>query len=141
VPVYIIAGKLYVQMQRDKEAEAALNEARRLDPQNTAPLEMLAVLYLRQQSVGQALKQYEQATKANPNDAGVWTVYGILNDQTGQTEAARGAYEKALALQPTIGIAANNLAWLYAEKGLDLDRALELARRAKIALPESMTVN
>ena len=52
---------------------------------------------------------------------------------------ARGAiehYEKAVELDPqTAASAANNLAWLYAESGENLDRALELAQIARTHLP------
>ena len=38
-------------------------------------------------------------------------------------------------------MAANNLAWLYAEKGQNLDAALQLAQSAKAELPELSEVN
>ena len=38
-------------------------------------------------------------------------------------------------------VAANNLAWIYAEEGGNLDRALQLAQTAKAALPKSHEVN
>jgi Flp pilus assembly protein TadD len=96
---------------------------------------------MQQKSVDKALQKYEEATKKRPNDAGLWTIYGLLNEQLGKTDAARAAYEKALELQPNSGTAANNLAWIYAQEGKDMDRALDLARRAKIALPEAPMVS
>ncbi|MEO5936848.1 MAG: tetratricopeptide repeat protein, partial [Terriglobales bacterium] len=49
--------------------------------------------------------------------------------------------ENALEMEPNSGVAANNLAWLYAEKFNDIDKALEMARRAKVAMPESPNVS
>ena len=43
--------------------------------------------------------------------------------------------------QPAAPVAANNLAWFYAESGTNLDRALELARVALRGLPESPEVS
>jgi tetratricopeptide (TPR) repeat protein len=50
-------------------------------------------------------------------------------------------YERALQIDPHAAVAANNLAWLHAESGQQLDAALQLAQRAKVRLPESAEVN
>jgi tetratricopeptide (TPR) repeat protein len=39
-------------------------------------------------------------------------------------------------MHPNAGVAANNLAWIYAEEGIQLDLALQLAQTAKAQLPE-----
>jgi tetratricopeptide (TPR) repeat protein len=139
--LYNLLGKLYAQTGRYEDAISNLNQARRIDPQNTTSLELLASVYMRQKSADKALLQYEQATKERPSDPGIWIMYGLLNEHVGKTDVARTAYEKALELQPNAGTAANNLAWIYAQEGKDMDRALDLARRAKIALPEAPMVS
>jgi Flp pilus assembly protein TadD len=58
---------------------------------------------------------------------------GMLLEAQQHRDEARRAYEAVLALQPTAGVAANNLAWLYADDGR-LDDALRLALVAKQAL-------
>jgi tetratricopeptide (TPR) repeat protein len=65
----------------------------------------------------------------------------MLNEKAGKVEDAKRAYQKALDIQPNTATAANNLAWLIAEEGKDLDRALDLARRAKLAAPQSPAVS
>jgi tetratricopeptide (TPR) repeat protein len=139
--LYNLLGTYYAQVGRLSDAESALVQARQIDPNNSNTLQLLGRLYLQQKSVDRALAQYSQATQANPNDAGIWTLFGILNEATGKQDVARNAYERALQLQPDAGPAANNLAWIYAQEGKDLDRALDLARRAKLALPDSPAVS
>jgi Flp pilus assembly protein TadD len=65
---------------------------------------------------------------------------GIIDELEGQHAAAAERYKRALDLNPNLGPAANNLAWHYAEREVKLDVALELARRAKTALPEDPSV-
>ena len=61
---------------------------------------------------------------------------GLLMHAQRNTRAAIEHYEKAVKLDPrTAAPAANNLAWLYAESGQNLDRALELAQMARLHLP------
>jgi tetratricopeptide (TPR) repeat protein len=56
-------------------------------------------------------------------------------------EAARARYEKVMEIDPQAAVAANNLAWLYAEGGGNLDLALQLAQTAKTKLPTNPEVN
>ena len=54
---------------------------------------------------------------------------------------AKAKYEKVIALDSRAPVAANNLAWIYAETGGNLDIALQLAQTAKGQLPERPEVN
>ena len=58
---------------------------------------------------------------------------GILQETRKDRDAARRAYEQALAGDPHAGVAANNLAWIYAADG-KLDQALGLAMTAQASL-------
>ena len=60
---------------------------------------------------------------------------GLLLHAQRDVPGAIEHYEKAVALDPRVAApAANNLAWLYAENGENLDRALELAQIARAQL-------
>ncbi|HUR36599.1 MAG TPA: hypothetical protein VM009_02200, partial [Terriglobales bacterium] len=49
-------------------------------------------------------------------------------------------YETAVRLGESTGAAANNLAWIYAQQGIQLDRALELAKRASELDPKNPAI-
>jgi tetratricopeptide (TPR) repeat protein len=51
--------------------------------------------------------------------------------------AAIQHYEAAIHSGERTGVAANNLAWLYAERGGSLDRALDLAQQARDLSPSN----
>ncbi|MEN6602677.1 MAG: tetratricopeptide repeat protein [Bryobacteraceae bacterium] len=61
-------------------------------------------------------------------------------DEQGQRPEARQLYEQLLKMQPSNVIALNNLAYIMAESGTELDQALTLAQRAKQAKPEEVNV-
>ena len=98
-------------------------------------------MYMKQRAPDKALAKYLEASKVKPTDSSVLTIVGILNEQAGNKVQARVAYERVVELEPNSASAANNLAWLLAEEGKDMDRALDLARRAKVANPTSPQVS
>src|SRR5205085_6250825 len=64
----------------------------------------------------------------------------ILEAQGKPAEAQR-VYEGILATRPREAWPANNLAWLYAEHGGNLDVALRLAQTAKELLPNAPQIS
>ena len=140
-PFYDLLGRTYAQLGQAQPAEGALKRAIELDPQSFTSYAMLGALFVQEKALDRAIAEFEAAAKVNPTNPGVWTELGSLYSDTDQTPRAQQAYEKALQIDPGIGVAANNLAWLLCEKGNDLNRALELARRAKLAMPQAATVS
>jgi tetratricopeptide (TPR) repeat protein len=66
---------------------------------------------------------------------------GMLLQASGDTKGAAARFEQALRVDPDAAVAANNLAWIYAETDGNLDVALELAKTAQRRLPDSAEVN
>jgi len=60
----------------------------------------------------------------------------LLFEQEHNPAAAQKAYERTLEIDPHAAVAANNLAWRYAESGEKLDVALQLAQVAASQAPE-----
>jgi tetratricopeptide (TPR) repeat protein len=139
--LYTTLGKVYISQKRLPDAEAALLKAIQVDPKNTSAMSILAALYAEQKAMDKALGQLDAATKAAPQSPGLWTMYGMLSEQSGNPARARDYYEKALELDTNSAVAANNLAVLLSAEGKDMDRALELARRARVALPQNPSVS
>jgi tetratricopeptide (TPR) repeat protein len=66
---------------------------------------------------------------------------GIILQAEGDEAGARERFERVLQLDPEAAVAANNLAWMYASKGGNLDVALQLAQTAQKKLPNVPAVN
>ncbi|HVM49411.1 MAG TPA: tetratricopeptide repeat protein [Candidatus Acidoferrum sp.] len=117
-----------------KQAEAELHKAIELKPD-------LPAAYLALSEIHVALGQPQQALAtlngflARTNDGAVLLQVAMLNDSLTNYAAARDAYEKVLALDPNLSGALNNLAYLYSERLVDLDKALPLAEKARQLQP------
>jgi tetratricopeptide (TPR) repeat protein len=89
----------------------------------------------------EAVKAFRTAKDLRPNDAAPALQLALLLHNAGQIEQARPIYEQILKIQPDNPVALNNLAYLMAEDGQDLDEALKLAQRAKQRLPDNLDVS
>ncbi len=122
---------------RGPEAEESLRKAIESDPNDLASYGELAQILARSGRGEEAVRTYEQALAAQPESAALNLIVGILYEGSARLESAIERYEKAVRLDPALGVAKNNLAYLLAERGQELDRALDLAQEAKSLLPEN----
>jgi tetratricopeptide (TPR) repeat protein len=102
---------------------------------------MLAQHFMRQRRLNDARSEFEAIVKRDPRAVGARTMVGIILESEGKRAEAKKWYEATVADLPTAPVAANNLAFIYAEEGSNLDRALSLASDAKRDLPESAEVS
>jgi len=87
-----------------------------------------------------AVAAYQTARQLAPSDVRPVLDLALLYDRTGRSEQARKEYEIVIQLQPENATALNNLAYLEAEEGVDLDQALAHAQRAQQKLPGDLDV-
>ena len=81
-----------------------------------------------------AVVAFDRAAQANPSGATLYRL-GTLLAKTGETERAQASFERALALQPDLAEANNDLGALLAQAG-DLQAAIERFRAAIASTPE-----
>lgn len=137
----LLASRTYASLGDLPTAEAMLQKAIASDPNNLDAYGMLGRLYATEQRLGDATAQFEKLAEKQPTSAAAHTIVGMLLDMQNRTSEAQQKYERALAVDPRAAVAANNLAWIYAETGGNLDIALQLAQNAKSQLPERPEVN
>jgi tetratricopeptide (TPR) repeat protein len=127
-----IAGRLFAQNGWYADSQRCLRSALEVDPQRTSAAQALSLAYA---ATGAAQDAASAAASTNPNAAAL--LEAVRAQASGDYNAAIRRYEFAVRHGERTGVAANNLAWLYAQQGRELDRALALAHSAHDLAPQS----
>lgn len=132
---HFLLGGLYMFQNNDSAALSETQKALQLDPKNASAYLQVGQIYKNQGNNAAAIQAYEQGMALAPS-APIVTEIGNIYQSEGDLSKATNEFQKALNLDPNFAVAANNLAWIYAEQGQNLDTALDLARKAKAEAPE-----
>jgi tetratricopeptide (TPR) repeat protein len=138
--VLVVASRVHRVSGDLEKAEQALRRAISIDPNFLPGYSMLANLYLRQSRLDSARTEFRNIVTKDPTALHARTMIGVLFEIENRLEEAQKAYEEAVAVSDRAPVAANNLAYMYAQSGTKLDDALKLAQAAKAALPDSPSV-
>jgi len=82
-----------------------------------------------------AIANMQKARETLPDDSNILTNLALAFDEAGRTSESKQTYEAALKLDPNNGLILNNLAYLMAEHGGDLNDALTKALKARQLVP------
>jgi len=80
--------------------------------------------------------QYAATVEKSPNNLAAHMTLGLIYESENNIAKAQESYEKVLKINPKFTPAANNLAYIYAEHGGNIDVALNLAQMAKEQVPD-----
>ena len=129
------AGRLYAQHRWYDDATRCLRAAAAMDPERAPALTALARTYLNAGNTQEA-----QRAAADADRAWAEMLEGGEALERSDLGTAMHSYESALQHGENSGATANNLAWVYAQRSINLDRALELAKTAHQLLPRDLGV-
>ena len=135
-------GEVYMRKGDIEEALAEFQKAVELGPDYAPGHKNIGVIYLLKGSMDKAIEQYQKALSVAPNYGDGHASLGEAYMFKGMTQEAAEEFEKAIArdsvrtlpLKTLISVY-NNLAYIYAEDGQDLDKALLLAEKARQVAP------
>jgi len=127
--LHYLKGQVFGYEQNTQMMEAEFNKAMELDPNYLPAYSALAALYIQSNQQDRAIAQYQKIISLRPENSTPYVLIGMLEDQRKNYDVAADNYRKALEKDPNSVIAANNLAWLYANTGKgNLDEAVRLAQ-------------
>ena len=134
---YELLGLVYTQAARNSDAEKAYEMALQKDESNTNSVGYLVSLYLQDGRLEEGLKELDVLIKKNPSNAGAYIVKGMIFEKQVKIEDAKKQYVEALKIDSNNAVAGNNLAFLLAEQGQDLNNALGWAQMARKKQPDN----
>ncbi len=133
----ILQGAVKMLIGDEGGAERTFRAATEIAPDNLAAYEQLAYFYRVTGRLDDTIRTYEKAVEVDPESARLQHFLGVLYEYDGQTDRAIEHYGRAVERDRSMVGSLNNLAYLLADSGTDLDRALDLAQQAKALLPDS----
>jgi len=128
---HCLEGKILIAEGKWDLAAAELKKTLQLDPNFSTAYDLLVQTYIATNKLSEAASQLQAETSKDPNNVSVLLTLALLYERMENFPQARDAYEKVLSINPNFVPALNNLAYLEAERLNDLDKAYELARRAR----------
>jgi tetratricopeptide (TPR) repeat protein len=136
-----IAARVESVSGNRESADRLLREAIDRDHSYIPAYRLLGQQYVAARQFAAAQAEFEKAAAQSPKPVAELTMIGILLQAQDKRTEARRQFERALQFDPDAAVAANNLAWMYAESDGNLNEALRLAKTAQKHLPASPEVN
>lgn len=133
----LLRAQVLVAQGEHARAEEEARRAFAAAPNLTAALDLLAQIYAVQGRIDEAIASFEEAEQVGALPPSGQVLLARLHLSAGHRKEAQGYYEKALAARDDLPGAKNDLAWILAETGADLDRATTLAQEASRAEPDN----
>jgi tetratricopeptide (TPR) repeat protein len=134
---YELLGTVYFRTGRLPDAEAAYKKALQKDPARGTSEIYLTAQYLESGRLDEALQQLDILLRKDPTNASAYATKALVYQTQGKMKEAKENYNQALKSDPEYDAAANNLAYILAEEGNDLNTALSLAQIARRKQPNS----
>src|ERR1035437_2342517 len=91
--------------------------------------------YRRKGDDNSAIANLQKAREVLPDNQMVLSTLALTLDHGGRRDEAKQVYQVTLKMDPNNGVVLNNLSYLMAESGKDLEQALGMATHAKSILP------
>jgi tetratricopeptide (TPR) repeat protein len=136
-----LLGRVLLRQSRVDEAAAEFEQATTLAAEAAPPHEGLGFVAVARGNHAAALGHFETAARLDPSSGEYPYRAAQILLATGDRAAGIARLREAVEAEPAHVGACNDLAWLLAEIGGDLELALELARRAVRVSPGGATLD
>ncbi|MEA2040277.1 MAG: tetratricopeptide repeat protein [Thermodesulfobacteriota bacterium] len=137
----LLKAMLLIKQKRYETAEKFLSDLIREHPRSDDLLILKAGIHKSRREYESALREYQKAIDIDPHNIQAHMEVAAIYQKAGNFDRAADLYENIIRMNDAYGPAANDLAYLYADRNQQLDRALALALKARELMPDSPEVN
>ena len=127
----LVRGRLLASMGLWAEAENDIRATFEAAPKYPGVSDLLVTIYQKQNKLDEAIASLQKADQAKTLGGAQLYLLGRLMLEKGDAADAQAIYERVLQAEPDNASAQNDLAFLLADRGENLERALELAQSAQ----------
>jgi len=137
VEAWWFIGTHYFDRGNNDEVLKVMERARRALPSEARFFFLTGLTYSRMQQSENAATYLEQALKLKPDDLNTLSSLALTYDGMKRYSRSDSLYERALELDPDFHLVLNNYGYSLAERGIQLERALDMAHQAVEAEPDN----
>ncbi len=133
----LLAGWTFVRAERDSEAIALLRRGLEATGRDSRVQFLLGSLLVQHDEHVRAVPLLEAAAASDSNDPRVFYELGVAYEQLDSVQAAASAFRECLRLDPENASAYNYLGYMLADRGFELQEALQLIGKALVFEPDN----
>lgn len=135
--IVLLYGLAFAQTDDHAGAKEYLKKALSINPKDMMALYAYGFSLNQLKESDEALKYLNQALDVDPNNAQILGLVGMIYENKKDYAQSDKLYEKALKIDSTDVTLLNNYAYSLSERGIDLDKALNMAKIAVSKDPKS----
>ena len=130
---------IYIDLGKYKEAEKIANELIKSDPLERRYYLLLADIKDKEGKTEEAIKVLKEAEESLPEDekAVIYFMEGVYYDRLNKWKEAEEALKKALEIRQNYPDALNYLGYSYIVRDIDINKGIELVKKALELSPEN----
>jgi tetratricopeptide (TPR) repeat protein len=134
---WVFLSSVYLTKNDFQHSVGILESAVKAVPDDFRVNFFLGVAYSRVGRNPDAARVLEKARQISPRDTEAIAQLALVYDGMKRTDDSDSLYEEALRINPEFSLALNNYAYSLSERGLQLERALVMARKALEVAPDN----
>jgi tetratricopeptide (TPR) repeat protein len=134
---WVFLSSVYLTKNDFQHSVAILESAEKAVPDDFRVNFFLGVAYSRVGRNPDAARVLEKARQISPRDTEAIAQLALVYDSMKRNDDSDSLYEEALRINPDFTLALNNYAYSLAERGLQLERALGMSRKALEGAPDN----
>jgi tetratricopeptide (TPR) repeat protein len=134
---WVYLSSVFLDKNNFAEVSHILESALKVVPDDFRVNFLLGVAYSRLNQNEQAVRVLERARQLNSKDVDAISQLAVVYEALKRYDETDSLYEEALRLDPNNHLVLNNYAYSLAERGIQLERAREMALKAVAAKPDN----